>query len=67
MDSSTPPFVPVIPLIEMTLAAAAQEGIGELHQVEQRIAHAVASWAFRSHRREPPIIPSSLASDTPSR
>lgn len=58
MDSSTTtPFVPVIPLIEKTLAAAVQEGIGDLHQVEQRIGRAVASWAFRSHRREPPIIP----------
>lgn len=40
-----------------SLAAAAQEGIGDVHQVEQRIARAVASWAFRSHRREPLIIP----------
>ncbi|MGC4928217.1 hypothetical protein [Streptomyces sp. DT117] len=49
--------MPVIPLIEKTLAAAVQEGIGDLHQVEQRSGRAVASWAFRSHRREPPIIP----------
>ncbi|MFW3464734.1 ribonuclease J [Streptomyces sp. 058-1L] len=50
-------FEPVIPLIEKTLAAAAQEGIGDHHQLEQRIARAVASWAFRSHHRKPLIIP----------
>lgn len=54
-DSAT--FDPVIPVIEKTLATAAKEGVGDVHQLEQLISRAVASWAFRTHRRNPLIIP----------
>ncbi|MFE9335551.1 ribonuclease J [Streptomyces sp. NPDC007063] len=50
-------FEPVIPVIEKTLAAAAEEGIGDAHQLEKLIARAVANWAYRTHRRKPLIIP----------
>ncbi|MFJ6213486.1 ribonuclease J [Streptomyces sp. NPDC092296] len=50
-------FEPVIPVIEKALANAAQEGIGEAHQLEQLIVRAVSSWAWRAHRRKPMIIP----------
>jgi ribonuclease J len=50
-------FEPVIPVIEKTLATAAQEGVGDARQLEQLIARAVANWAFRTHRRRPLIIP----------
>ncbi|OIJ96991.1 RNase J family beta-CASP ribonuclease [Streptomyces sp. MUSC 14] len=50
-------FEPVIPVIEKTLAAAAEEGVGDARQLEQLLARAVANWAFRTHRRKPLIIP----------
>ncbi|WP_377273788.1 ribonuclease J [Peterkaempfera sp. SMS 1(5)a] len=50
-------FEPVIPAIEKALAKAAQEGIGEVHQLEQLITRAVGAWAWRTHRRKPMIIP----------
>ncbi|MFF4653396.1 ribonuclease J [Streptomyces sp. NPDC001380] len=50
-------FEPVIPVIEKALAKAAQEGIGEVHQLEQLITRAVGAWAWRTHRRKPMIIP----------
>ncbi|MFF0033151.1 RNase J family beta-CASP ribonuclease, partial [Streptomyces avermitilis] len=50
-------FEPVIPVIEKTLATAADEGIGNPIQLEQLIARAVANWAFRTYRRRPLIIP----------
>jgi Predicted hydrolase of the metallo-beta-lactamase superfamily len=50
-------FEPVIPVIEKTLATAADEGIGDAIQLEQLIARAVANWAFRTYRRRPLIIP----------
>ncbi|OEJ28429.1 RNase J family beta-CASP ribonuclease [Streptomyces agglomeratus] len=50
-------FEPVVPVIEKVLATAAEEGVGDAHQLEQLIARAVASWAFRTHRRKPLIIP----------
>ncbi|WP_333736052.1 ribonuclease J [Streptomyces sp. IBSBF 2806] len=54
-DDST--FEPVIPVIEKTLATAAEEGVGDARQLEQLVARAVANWAFRTHRRRPLIIP----------
>jgi ribonuclease J len=50
-------FDAVVPLIEKALAKAAQEGIGEAHQLEQLISRAVSGWAWRAHRRKPLIIP----------
>lgn len=50
-------FEPVIPVIEKTLATAAEEGVGDARQLEQLLARAVANWAFRTHRRKPLIIP----------
>ncbi len=50
-------FESAVPVIEKTLAQAAEEGIGDAHQQEQLIARAVANWAFRTYRRKPLIIP----------
>jgi ribonuclease J len=50
-------FASAVPVIEKTLASAAEEGVGDAHQLEQLITRAVASWAFRTYRRKPLIIP----------
>ncbi|CAB4731695.1 unannotated protein [freshwater metagenome] len=50
-------FAPAEAVIAATLAAAAKEGIGDVHQLEQRIARDVGRWASRSFRRSPLIIP----------
>ena len=50
-------FDAAVPGIEKALAKAASEGIGELHQLEELIGRAVASWAQRTYRRTPVIIP----------
>jgi ribonuclease J len=50
-------FDAVIPLIEKALAKAAEEGVGSAIQLEQLIARAVGSWANRTYRRSPMIIP----------
>ncbi|GAA2477711.1 ribonuclease J [Streptomyces thermolineatus] len=50
-------FASVVPVIEKTLAKAAEEGVGEAPRLEQLIARAVASWAWRAQRRKPLIIP----------
>jgi len=44
-------------VIEKKLATAAEEGVGDAHQLEQLIARAAASWAFRTYRRKLLIIP----------
>lgn len=54
-DDST--FETVVPVIEKVLAKAALEGVGDALQLEQLISRAVASWAFRTHRRKPLVIP----------
>jgi ribonuclease J len=54
-DGST--FDAVIPLIEKALAKAAQEGIGERHQLEQLIHRTVSRWARDTYRRSPVILP----------
>jgi ribonuclease J len=50
-------FKDVVPLIEQALARAAEEGVGSAIQLEQLISRAVGTWAHRSHRRSPMIIP----------
>jgi ribonuclease J len=50
-------FDAAVPLIEKELARAAEEGITDGVQLEALIARAVATWAHRSHRRSPMIIP----------
>jgi ribonuclease J len=50
-------FDAVVPLIEKALAKAAEEGVGSALQLEQLISRAVSSWAHRTYRRSPMIIP----------
>jgi ribonuclease J len=50
-------FDAAVPLIEKELARAAEEGVTDLVQLEGLIARAVGTWAHRSHRRSPMIIP----------
>ena len=50
-------FKQVVPAIEKALANAAQEGIGSSHQLEQIIMRTVSTWAFKTYRRNPMIIP----------
>jgi ribonuclease J len=54
-DDST--FDSVLAPIEQALQRAADEGIGETHQLEQLIGQAVGSWAHRTFRRSPLVIP----------
>jgi ribonuclease J len=50
-------FAEVVPLIEQALARAAEEGVGSAIQLEQLISRAVGTWAHRTYRRSPMIIP----------
>ena len=50
-------FDAVVPLIEKALDKAAQEGIGEPHQLEQLIHRTVSRWARDTYRRTPIILP----------
>ena len=50
-------FDAVVPLIEQALARAAEEGVGTAVQLEQLISRAVGTWAHRTYRRSPMIIP----------
>ncbi|WP_138757200.1 ribonuclease J [Modestobacter altitudinis] len=50
-------FDAAVPLIEKELARAAEEGVTDVVQLEGLIARAVGTWAHRSHRRSPMIIP----------
>jgi ribonuclease J len=50
-------FDAVVPLIEKALAKAAEEGVDGAIQLEQLIARAVGTWAHRTYRRSPMIIP----------
>ncbi|GAA1177101.1 ribonuclease J [Ornithinimicrobium humiphilum] len=50
-------FEAAIPDIEKALAEAAGQGIGDPHELEQRIARAVSRWAMRRHRRNPLVVP----------
>jgi ribonuclease J len=49
-------FEAAVPVVKKTLARAAQEGIGEAHQLEQMITHEVGRWAHQKFRRSPLII-----------
>jgi ribonuclease J len=46
-----------VPLIEKALAKAAQEGIGEQHQLEQLVHRTVSRWARDAYRRSPIVLP----------
>ena len=50
-------FTTVVPLIEKALAKAAEEGIGEAHQLEQLIHRTVTRWARDTYRRNPIVVP----------
>jgi ribonuclease J len=50
-------FDAVVPLIEKALAKAAEEGVGSALQLEQLISRSVSTWAHRTYRRSPMIIP----------
>jgi ribonuclease J len=54
-DEST--FDSVQAPIEKALQRAADEGIGETHQLEQLIGQAVSTWAHQKFRRSPLVIP----------
>jgi ribonuclease J len=54
-DEST--FDSVLAPIEKALQRAADEGIGETHQLEQLIGQAVGTWAHQKFRRSPLVIP----------
>ena len=50
-------FKVVTPLVEKALDKAANEGIGERHQLEQLIGRTVSRWAQDTYRRRPIVIP----------
>ncbi|MGV8910837.1 MAG: ribonuclease J [Propionicimonas sp.] len=50
-------FADVVPRIETALAKAAKDGIGDQRQLEQLIHRTVSTWAFKTYRRNPLIIP----------
>ena len=50
-------FATVTPIIERTLGKAAEEGIGDRHQLEQLVHRAVSRWARDAYRRSPVILP----------
>ncbi|HEU4911650.1 MAG TPA: ribonuclease J [Actinomycetes bacterium] len=50
-------FDAVVPLIEKVLSKAADEGIGEQHQLEQLVHRTVSKWAHSAYRRSPIILP----------
>ncbi len=52
-----PTFDTVVPFIEKALAKAAEEGIGEQHQLEQLVHRTVSRWARDTYRRSPVILP----------
>ncbi|MGO9077688.1 MAG: ribonuclease J [Streptosporangiaceae bacterium] len=50
-------FDDVLPRLEEVLAAAAQEGINDAHQLRQLVRRAVGRWVNENYRRRPMIIP----------
>jgi ribonuclease J len=50
-------FDELVPLLERSLAEAATEGVGEAHDLEERIRRAASRWMQRRYRRTPLIIP----------
>ncbi len=49
-------FGSAVPVVEKTLAHAAQEGIGDANQLEQMLTRDVGRWAQKKFRRSPLII-----------
>ncbi|MGN6575584.1 MAG: ribonuclease J, partial [Nocardioides sp.] len=49
-------FDQAIPVVEKTLAHAAQEGIGDANQLEQMLTRDIGRWAHKKFRRSPLII-----------
>ena len=49
-------FDPAQPIIERTLARAASEGIGDVHQLEQMLTRDIGRWSHKTFRRSPLII-----------
>jgi ribonuclease J len=47
----------VAPLVEEALAAAAREGINEVHQLRQLVRRTTGRWVSDNYRRRPMIIP----------
>ncbi len=47
----------VRPLVEEALAAAAKEGIDDVHELRQLVRRAVGRWVNENYRRRPMIIP----------
>jgi ribonuclease J len=47
----------VRPLVEEALAAAAREGINEVHQLRQLVRRTIGRWVNENYRRRPMIIP----------
>ncbi len=47
----------VVPLVEEALAAAARDGIDEVHQLRQLVRRTVGRWVNDNYRRRPMIIP----------
>ena len=50
-------FDAVVPAIEKVLAKAARDGVDDQEQLEQLVARTISTWAHRTHRRSPLIIP----------
>jgi ribonuclease J len=50
-------FAAVIPLVERALDDAAAEGVGDPHQLSQRVRRVVGRWVNDTYRRRPMIIP----------
>jgi ribonuclease J len=47
----------VVPLVEEALAAAAADGVTEVHQLRQIVRRTVGRWVNETYRRRPMIIP----------
>ena len=45
------------PAIQTALTKAAKDGIEDLDQIEELVRRAASTWAHRTHRRSPLIIP----------
>ena len=50
-------FNDVLPRIVDAIAAAASEGVGDTHQLQQLVRRVVGRWVNESYRRRPMIIP----------
>jgi ribonuclease J len=50
-------FAQVVPRIEEALAAAAAEGVNDVHQLQQLVRRTVGRWVSDTYRRRPMILP----------